>query len=206
MTDYVLAIDLETSGLPPKGVSIGDPQYPWMVEVGAVLFPLPSLPPADAGEFIFSTRVIAADGRQIQAGAAAVHGITTRDAGRFGVSEVVALGVICGYARNARWITGFNVAFDRDIVHSALILLKKDPTAFTRRGLQIVDLLPPATAACKLPSDHESGGYRWPKLSTAMNMLLGEEPSEGKHRALPGAQSAQRLFAFLHARGMLDIS
>ena len=88
----ILALDVESSNLPAKGMAIDHPQYPWPMQVGAILFGFDGRDHA-----IFSTR-IRADGRGVSDGAKAVHGISARDAGRSGIPEVVALSVICHFA------------------------------------------------------------------------------------------------------------
>lgn len=202
MLNDVLVIELETSGLPPKGIPLGDPQYPWIIEASAEVFSLDAMTLG-----IFSRRVIA-DGRHIHPGATAVHGISTKDAGREGASELVALGSICNFAQDVGFITGYGIEFDRDVIHSALILLGKNTARFTRRGLQMVDLMKPATAVCKIPGDHYTGGYRWPTFETAVETILGEKIVYGGPRSLRTllkAQAAKRLFLHFYNNKMLDL-
>lgn len=195
-----LAFDTETSGLPPKGIEKGNPQYPWPAEIGCVLFDM------DGNErAVFGSR-IRADGRKMQAEATAVHGITDREASMGGVRTLTALAVLCGFAEDASFITGFNVGFDRDVCESSLILLGKDTRALVRPGLTVVDLMRPSTAACKIPSDYADGGYRWPTLDRACQELLGDPPRDGKHKALLDAQRAMRLFLELRRLNYLELA
>jgi DNA polymerase III epsilon subunit-like protein len=194
-----LSIDLETSGLPKPGMIKGSDEYPWFVEVGAILFDLNGVE-LD----IFGSRV-RADGRKMQPGAIAVHGMTDWEASRAGISEIAALSVVCGFAAQARYLVGYGVQFDRDVCESTLIKLGKETRMLVRPGLQVVDLRPPATQACKIPSDHESGGYRWPSLGEACERLLGDPPRTGKHRAVEDARRNVRLFVHLQQAGYLDL-
>lgn len=194
----ILALDVASSGLIPKGAEPGSAQHPWPVALGAILFDFDGHDRASFGSRI------RADGRTVSAGAAAVHGISSREAGRTGVPEIIGLGVICAFAAEARIVTGFNVAFDRAILESALIRLGKDTRKLMRPGLQAVDLMAPATAACKLSSEHADGGYKFPRLGEALSIIRNERPRKG-HDALSDARSAKRLFLTLKARGYLDL-
>jgi DNA polymerase III subunit alpha len=196
----IVALDLETSGLPAANAEIGSQQYPWAVSAACVLFNFDGRDLA-----IFGSR-IRADGRTISPGAQAIHGISAREAGRSGIPEVIALGVVCSYAAEARYIVGFNIDFDRKILESALIRLGKDPRKITRPGLQLVDLMKPAAAFCRLPSEHHSGGYKWPTLSDALQKIRNERPRTGQHDALRDAMAAKRLFLSLHHRKALDVT
>ena len=195
----ILALDCETSGLIPKGAVPGSAQFPWPVQIGAVLFGFDGHDRASFGSRI------RADGRTVSAGATQVHGITSRDVGKSGVPEIIGLGLICAFAAEAKFLTGYNVGFDRAILESALIRLGKETKKLVRPGLEMVDLMPPATAACKLPSDREDGAYKFPRLSEALTIIRKERPRKG-HDALSDARSAKRLFLSLKARGYLDIA
>lgn len=196
----ILAIDVESSNLPPKGIEPGDAQFPWCVSVGAVLFDFDG-----RNKSVFYSP-IRADGRSIATGASAVHGISSKDAGKSGVPEIVALGTICAMASEARYLTGYNAGFDRSILESTLIRLGKDTRKLMRPGLTLIDLMKPSTAFCKIPSERDSGEYRWPKLDAAIVSVLDEMPREGQHNALEDALLAKRLFLSLYARGALDIA
>lgn len=196
----IIALDLETSGLPAATAEIGSQQYPWAVSAACVLFDF-----AGRDLAVFSSR-IRADGRTISPGAQAVHGISAREAGRGGIPEVVALSVICNFASEARFLTGFNIDFDRKILESALIRLGKDARKLVRPGLVAVDLMKPAAAFCRLPSGHDSGSYRWPSLDAALQTIRNERPRTGHHDALRDAMAAKRLFLSLHHRKALDVT
>lgn len=197
----ILAIDAETSGLPSKGMQIDNPQYPWACQIGCALFGFDGHDRA-----IFGSRIRAPEGRKISEGAAKVHGITSRDAARTGVPEIIALGVVCAYAAEARYIVGFNLNFDRSIIEAALIRLGKDTRKLMRPGLEAIDLMKPSASACKLTGMADDGGYKWPRLSEALALIRNERPCHGHHDALKDALSAKRLFLSLHHRGYFDIA
>jgi DNA polymerase III epsilon subunit-like protein len=196
----ILSIDCETSNLPTREMAVTDKQYPWPVRIGAALFD-------DNGrdQAIFSTG-IRADGRSIAPDAQNVHGISTRQANKSGIPELVALSVICHLASEASLLVGFNVEFDRDILVAAIIRHDQDPRRLLRPGLRLVDLMKPCAPFCKLPTDHDSGSYRWPSLDDASRILLGEEERTGPHTDWDDLQRAKRLFFWLRDRGALDIA
>jgi DNA polymerase-3 subunit epsilon len=196
----ILALDVESSNLPAKGMAIDHPQYPWMMQVAAVLFSFDGRDHA-----VFSTR-IRSEGRTVSEGAQRIHGISTKEAGKTGIPEIVALSAICHFAGQARLLTGFNVEFDRDILQASIIRLGQDPRRLVRPGLQLVDLMRPSAAFCKLPSECDDGSYRWPKLSDALSGIRNERPRQGHHDALRDAMAAKRLFLSLHHRGAFDLS
>jgi len=194
----ILAINTETSGLIPKDAEIGSSQFPWPVSVAALLFDFDGRDHA-----VVHTR-IRADGRTIGSEAQSVHGISSREAGRSGVPEVVAMSMVCHLAGQARILTGFGVGFDRSIVESAIVRLGQDPKRLVRTGLQVVDLLVPSTPFCKRQREAPDGGYRWPILDEAMAGIRNERGLKS-HGALRNCKAAKRLFLSLHAKGALDI-
>jgi DNA polymerase III epsilon subunit-like protein len=194
-----LAIDLESSGLPPPGVEKGHAQYPWACQIGCILFDL------EGNELAVLETLIKSEGRKMQAGAIAVHGISDQDAAIFGVGEVPAYALLCHLAAKAQWLVGFHVKFDRDIAESALIRLNKDTRMLVRSGLEVIDLVQPCAAVCKLPTDHDSGSYRWPNLDVACEKILGEPPREGKHGALDDSRRAKRLFLELWKQNVIEL-
>lgn len=196
----ILSIDVETSGLPSKDAVLGSASYPWPVQVGAVLFTFEGQNLA-----VFHSR-IRADGRSISAGAQQVHGISTRQAAKSGVPEILGLSVICNFAAEAKYAVGYNIDFDRKILESSLIRLGKDGSKLMRPGLEAIDLMKASTAFCKLPSEGAEGGYKWPKLGEALITIRHERPRHGHHNALEDAMAAKRLFLSLHHRGAFEIS
>lgn len=195
----ILSLDTETSNLPARGMDVADKQYPWPVRVGAALFD-------DSGRdyALFSTG-IRADGRTVSSAAQAIHGVSSREAGRSGIPEVVALSVICHMAGQAQYLIGFNIEFDRDILVASILRQNQDPKRLLRPGLQLVDLMKPCAAFCKLPTEHDSGSYRWPSLDDAGRILLGEPERTGPHTDWTDLQRAKRIFFWLRARGALEM-
>jgi len=196
-----LFIDCETSGLIKRSLPLDSPEQPWIVSLAAQLCD-------DAGRELASLNTrIRANGRTIEEGARKVHGVSTALAGRTGVSELAALGVLCGkesFASQARFVIGHGLSFDRDVVTSVLSRHGRDATTWTRPGLEFVDTMLAATPFCKIPSDHDSGGYRWPSLDAACEILLNEPPRTGEHDAGDDLRRAKLLYFWLRSHNAFE--
>lgn len=191
----LLFIDFESSDKIRRDRPLDDPSQPWIVSAAADLM-------TQDGESLshFSFR-IQAEGRAIRPGAEAVHGISTRAAGSIGVSDTLLLATIIGFAKQARRVFSFGMDFDRDLVTSLILRKGKDPRAWTRPGLEFVDLIRASAPFCRLPSEHESQGWRWPNLDEACETLLKEPRRVGHHGAWPDCQRAYSLFVWLDQHG-----
>lgn len=198
----LLVVDTETSGLFKRHLPMDSDQQPWVISLAAELCD-------DAGrQMACLSTGIRANGRTISSGAQRVHGVSTALASRTGVSELAALGVLCGkesFASQARCVIGHGISFDRDVITSVLARQGRDPSTWTRPGLQFVDTMTASAPFCKIPSEHESGGYKWPTLDEACEILLNEPPRTGPHNAWDDIQRAKLLFFWLRSHGALEI-
>lgn len=198
----LLFCDVETSGLFKKNLPMDSDQQPWVVSLAA------ELTDAKGRQLACISTGIRANGRRISPGASAIHGVSSALAGRSGVSELAALGVLCGresLASQARYCIGHGISFDRDVITSVLARNGRDATTWVRPGLTFVDTMTTAAPFCKLPSDHESGSYKWPSLDDACEILLNEPPRTGHHNAWDDVQRCKLLFFWLRSRGALEI-
>lgn len=190
----LLFLDTETSGLIKTSLPLDSPEQPWIVSMAAELTD-------GAGQQIAAIRTgIRANGRTISDGARKVHGVSSAIAGRSGVSELAALGVLCGresLASQARYVIGHGVSFDRDVVTSVLARHGRDPAIWARPGLEFVDTMVAAAPFCGIAGEHESGGYRWPSLDLACETLLGEAPRTGLHDAWDDLRRCKALYFWL---------
>lgn len=190
----MLFMDAETSDLLKRDRPLDDPSQPWAVSIAAQLV-------IDETESDFFHVHIKAEGRQVRAGAEAVHGISTRLAAKRGLSEVAALGVLCGLAAQAETVVGHGIDFDRQIIEGMLLRRGKETKLWTRPGLEFVDTMKAATPFCRIEADREDGSFKWPSLDEACAILLGEKPREGTHGAWDDLQRCRRLHAWLQERG-----
>lgn len=197
----LLFVDCETSGLFKKNLPMDSDQQPWVISLAAELCD-------DQGRQLASINTgIRANGRKITDGAQKVHGVSSALAGRTGVSELAALGVLCGresLASQARYVVGHGVSFDRDVITSVLARNGRDATTWVRPGLTFQDTMTAATAFCKLPSDLDDGSYKWASLDEACEILLSEPPRTGPHNAWDDLQRCKLLFFWLRSRGAFE--
>lgn len=196
----LLFIDTETSDLIKKDLPLSDPSQPWCVSIAAELCD----DDGTARDFI-STR-IRSEGRMIREGAKAVHGMSSTQAGRDGVSEAAALGVLIGLASQASKVIGHGVDFDRQVIEGVLTRRGKDARMWTRPGLTFVDTMLAATPVCRLPHDppSTSGQFKWPSLDAACEAILHELPRVGHHSAWDDCQRAKRLYFALRELRVLE--
>lgn len=204
MADAALMfIDTETSGLIDRARPLSDPGQPWIVSIAAELAAEDGTPLAH-----FATQ-IRADGRKIKPGAEAVHGITNRDAGRGGVGEAAALGLLIGLINQVPAggrVIGYGLAFDRDVVLGLLMRKSADKAiaSWSRPGLEWVDLIEPSSQFCRIPSEHVPDTYRWPSLDEAGEALCGLPRRVGHHGAFDDATRAKAVYLELVRRGAIE--
>lgn len=198
----LLFVDVETSGLIKRGLPLESPEQPWIVSIAAQLVD------AAGNELASLNTRIRAAGRSIAEDAKAVHGISAREAGRGGVAEKSALRLLCGsqsLASQARFVIGHGLQFDKDVITGSLMRNGWDASVWLRPGLTFIDTMLAAAPFCKLPSDHENGGYRWPSLDDACRILLGQEPRAGHHTAMDDLRRTRDLFFWLRERGAFEM-
>lgn len=187
-----LFLDIESSGLYRKDLSIDDPAQPWAQEIAAALC-------NDAGMMInFFRFIVKADGRTAKEGAVKVHGITALASSQIGIPEPRVLGALTDMLKTAPMDVALRVVtfgdFDGKVLSSLFarfaLSQNKPSNAFDRLFLrrpyiEFVNLQHPfCQQACKLPSEFEDGGdFKWPSLEEACEIMLGMPPREGLHDA-----------------------
>lgn len=198
----LLFLDSETSGLIKRDLPLESPEQPWLVSIAAQLCDNEGRELAG-----FRTR-IRANGRTIPEAAKAVHGISSRDAGKGGVAEKSALRLLCGhesFVSQARYVVGHGVSFDKDVITGSILRNGWDAGVWTRPGVTFVDTMIAAAPFCKLPSEHESAGYKWPSLDQACEILLNEPPRVGPHDAWTDLARCKLLFFWLRQHGGFEM-
>jgi DNA polymerase-3 subunit epsilon len=197
----ILIVDCESSDLIKRTLPLSDPAQPWCVQLAAELVS------NDNQTLDFFSTHIRADGRKVRSAAQSVHGISSSAAGRSGVSEIVALGFLCGLAAQAKYVVGHGIDFDRDLITSLLMRRGKDTKLWTRPGLESICTMKAATPVCKLVPDppRDDGGWKWPSLDEASQIILGEPRREGAHGAWDDVCRTRRLFTALRERNLVEV-
>lgn len=191
----ILFIDAESSGLLLKGKPLDDPDQPWPVSICA------DLTDGDGNSLAGFHTQIRADGRKITHGAETAHGITSRQAGRSGVSEVVVLGMLIGMVSQigpGGRIVVQNKPYIRDLICSSLIKRQKSTDGWLRSGIEWVDIGEIATPFLKLPGDND--GYRRPTLYEEVEHFMGY-PAESRNNPVVDISYLRCLYSVLTKRG-----
>jgi DNA polymerase-3 subunit alpha len=197
----ILFVKCETSGKFIDSLPLSHAQQPWAVSMAAELCAMDGTP-LD----FFSTR-IRADGRKISEGARNLHGISSADAGKSGVSDMVALGFVCAMAKQAHYVVGHNIDFDKRLIEGLLLRMNKPTDWWIRPGLQFICTMKAATPLCRCEHEvrTETNSFRWPKLSEACEILLGDPPANDHYTAYADMQRAKRLFTHLRGVGVIGL-
>lgn len=198
----LLFIDVETSGLVDPHKPLDDPSQPWAVSIGAELTDL------EGRTLSHIATQIRSEGRRIKPEATAVHGITNEMAGRGGVSETAALGVLVGMMNQVPFggmVVGFNVEFDRQVLLGVLMRRRAEASikAWTRPGLVWTDIQAPCLPFCRLPTPIDPDAYKRPSLDDAGETLLGMPRRVGFHGSYDDATRCRRVFFELVRRGAI---
>ena len=212
ITPAILFLDLETSGLPPKGAKLplADPNWPWPTHVAAEVTAEDGTPTSVPQ---FFSLAILADGRAIQPAAERIHGISSREASRVGIPEISALDLLVKFSLQARRLVTFGGTFDHDVVAASLTRLalakdevKRQPiirllNAWRRPFFELCDVREICTPICRI--EREDGSYKWPSLEVACNFMLGVDFSgPAPHSAFADMARLKALYFALQHRGI----
>lgn len=194
----LLFLKVASSDLLRESEPLDAPGQPWCVSLAAELTAM------DGTQRGFMLAPVRSDGRSIKPGAAAKHGITTRDAARAGVSEIAALGFLIQLAMNPTHLVAWRVDFDRDVLIAVLARLGKDSRMLVRPGLELVSVQDAAAAVCRLPGGTD-GQFRLPTLDEAHTSILGQARPSGPHSAWDDLCAMRAVFFALRDRGVIGL-
>jgi hypothetical protein len=199
----IALLDIETTDLLRKGAAPSDASQPWLVSFAAELA-------TDDGETLalINRRVRLPENTSIKDGAERVHGISTRQARRAGCSQRWAMFGILELLNESSAAYSYG-SFDRDVGASLIERIAGNDLESWRRmwnrpGLQWVNVMVPATAACKLASGFDSGSYKFASLDQAGEILCGLPPREGPHSALDDLSRMKAVAMHLRALGYFE--
>jgi len=184
--------DTETTGKWNFKSDYKDPKQPALVQVAGIL--------DDGyedilGEFNFLVRV--PDDKEIEPGAAAVHGITRAKAERGAVGLITVLNLFESYLVHAGGlIVGHNIPFDVKVMQRYFYTGDPDMGEYPEMsdGLAQCDMrctMRQATPVCKLPGKY---GYKWPTLTEAYCSLVDPAGFEGAHDAMADVRASREIY------------
>ena len=190
-----LVLDTETTGMFDFKKASDAEGQPRMIQLAALLV-------NDAKQMMscFSL-LIKPDGWTVPAEATAINGITTEDCVRYGVPVCQALEMFRALFERADLTVAHNHSFDQKVIRGEAKRMQSGPP-FIAVLREWRDQIKPqfctmqmATAACKLPktSTRGAGGFKWPKLEEAYEILCGKKMT-GAHDAWTDARACAAVY------------
>ena len=119
----LLFIDTETSGFPIPKLPANHLNQAWIVQAGFIFMDDDKI--TSQGCFL-----IESDGRKISKGAQKIHGISTTDTDKFGISEHSLNTLLRLYISRCDKIIGHNIAFDLRMIR--LLLKRSEDSGFLK--------------------------------------------------------------------------
>lgn len=177
----ILFFDTETTGKVSWSLPANHQSQPRLVQLAAALYD------ANATELMTLRVLVRPVGFTIPADASAIHGITTERAATCGVDVLTALSIFHELADRASVLAAYNADFDRVVMAGEI----GRATCCTWKWGDPFCVMKAATPICKLPGRY--GDYKWPKLSEASKILLGEDHADA-HDALGDVRATARVY------------
>lgn len=190
----ILLFDTETTGLPSWGAGHGHICQPDVIQIAMLLVE------SETDEEINCFSSLVRDGRPIEDGAAAIHGVTQEKVDKYGIPQRLALSVFHHMAAQADLIVCHNTDFDMGMMK----------TMYIRQGVEMPNhkiycTMKALTPICKLPHKNPNRGrndnYKWPKLIEAYSMFIDENGFDGAHDALVDVRATYEMLKWLGRNG-----
>ncbi|MEO6488035.1 MAG: 3'-5' exonuclease [Thermoanaerobaculia bacterium] len=186
-----LIIDTETNDLPRDWrAPVTDlANWPRIIQAAWLEFD------SSGGERSRFSSLVRPVGFAISVGAQNVHGITTAEATRNGVSLSSVLDKLAEALTRVNVVIAHNIDFDATVLSAEFLRTgRSDPLA----GARTLCTMKEAAAYCDLPGKY---GPKWPKLEE-LHMHLFSTPPHRAHDALADAEACARCFFELKRRGV----
>lgn len=129
------------------------------------------------------------------------HGLTFEKLEAEGIPVAQAYEEWTPFHEQASYVVGFNVWFDHKVTRGEWKRLGH-PIPF--RDKQGICLMKSSTDLCAIERKAPGGGFKFPKLGEAVQILLGREHDRA-HSADGDLSATIELFRYLHAKGTLVI-
>lgn len=184
--------DTETTGFKKKGDLVQDGQAR-VCQLGLLLTDIYG---NTIGEF---SCLIQPDGMwEMNAGAQAIHGISTEMCYAQGVSLHTAITVYHSFKALASKVIAHNAAFDSGMMEVEEAYLARRHPVGPSIPLEWHCTMLEAKPICKLPGKY--GDYKWPKLEEAMQIILGRGLGDNAHDAMHDVRGCRDLYFGLRGR------
>ncbi|MFT9221945.1 3'-5' exonuclease [Gluconobacter oxydans] len=185
----ILFFDTETSGFPKPGLPTGHEDQPHCVQLAAILTD-------DQGQEEACVNVIIRpDGWTVPDRAAAIHGITTEKAARYGIREQVAAVLFYDLTCRADLLVAHNIKFDRQIVATMYARAKRSEWKLPEAQFCTMEAAAPLVNLPPTPRMRAAGIIKpkAPKLEECIQHFYGET-LEGAHDALVDVRACARIY------------
>ena len=179
--------DTETTGKWNFKSDYKDPLQPVLIQVAGIL--------DDGhenilGEFNFLVQV--PDEKEIEPGAAAVHGITRDKALRGSLGASTVMDVFISYVEKADGlVVGHNIPFDMNVMRGYVYNNNALPFLNHLDRCDIRCTMRQSTPVCKLPGKY---GMKWPTLTEAYCALVDPAGFEGAHDAMADVRASREIY------------
>jgi DNA polymerase III epsilon subunit-like protein len=188
-----LFFDVETSGFINKKLSASDPKQAWCMQLAFILSDQDRI-------FTEFSSLITSEGRTCNPHAQKVHGISTAECNRGGISEDNLLNIIIHGFFTADILVAHNYSFDIEMIDQ---FIRRSNTKWA--GLKQIPFfctMKETTALCKLPQPKYPGKFKWPKLEELYKFLF-DEKLVGTHDALADVRATRRCYYKLKDIGFM---
>lgn len=187
----ILFIDTETTGKYLFDRAPGESGQPYIVQLAAIMYD-----DQRRERFMLNTLIRPTRGGvpfSIPVDAQAIHGISTQDCQRSGLTIHTAMTALEQLCDMSEVVVAHNIDFDAAMVTSEIVRLGRVlPPALRRRYCTMKE----STHICNLPGKY---GPKWPKLSEAYQFFFKEE-LQGAHDALADVRACARIYYALQDR------
>ena len=144
--------------------------------------------------------LIKPDGWTLDAGAAAVNGLTVERLLADGIPVAAALLEYTKAIETGRVVLAFNAVFDTKVMRGELRRAGMDDMFMKTRNICVMRAM---TDICQIPYANDRAGFKFPKLAEAL-AHIGEMPvTEGAHTAMVDALGALAIARWLRTNQML---
>jgi len=188
----ILVIDTETTGLPRdyNAPTTDTANWPRVVQIAWQIY--------DGEQFIAGeNHLIKPNDFEIPAAATAVHGITTKQARRDGISITAALAELGRAAKDTTLIIGHNLSFDTHIIEAEAVRLHQ-ASPFPATAHRVCTMTT-ATPLMRLPGKY---GWKFPRLDELHRYLFGADFDDA-HNAQHDVSATARCYFEMVKRGWI---
>jgi DNA polymerase III epsilon subunit-like protein len=166
------------------------------VQLGAQLFDLRGIKRAHL------TALIKPSGWEMEPEAEAVHGISTQDCHRYGISLPEALVPLRGLVQASGRIVAHHMNFDRRVIGAAIHRAGGEGVWWHRAGAKMFCTMEASTPVLKLPG--QFGGDKFPSLEEAVAGLCPGQELPVKHDADSDIAACHAVYRALVAGGYVQ--